>query len=85
ANGCFTKVYARGPRPRTDAGWSLEISLDVEWVHAIAPKARILLVEAASASFNDLLAAVDIAVKRGASVVSMSFGGNEFNTESGFD
>ncbi|MBR8253105.1 S53 family peptidase [Burkholderia ambifaria] len=85
ANGCFTKVYARGPRPRTDAGWSLEISLDVEWVHAIAPKARILLVEAASASFNDLMAAVDVAVKHGASVVSMSFGGNEFNTETGFD
>ncbi|WP_104012372.1 S53 family peptidase [Burkholderia anthinoferrum] len=85
SNGCFTKVYARGGRPRTDSGWALEISLDVEWVHAIAPKAKILLVEAASASFNDLLAAVDVAVKRGASVVSMSFGGNEFSSETGFD
>ncbi|RQZ38911.1 peptidase S8/S53 subtilisin kexin sedolisin [Burkholderia sp. Bp9090] len=85
ANGCFTKVYARGARPRADSGWALEISLDVEWVHAIAPKARIVLVEAASASFNDLMAAVDVAVKRGASVVSMSFGGNEFNSETGFD
>lgn len=44
-----------------------------------------MLVEAASASFSDLLAAVDIAVKRGASVVSMSFGGNEFSSETGFD
>nr|WP_175962601.1 S53 family peptidase [Burkholderia pyrrocinia] len=85
SNGCFTKVYARGTRPRTDSGWALEMSLDVEWVHAIAPKAKIMLVEAASASFTDLLAAVDVAVKRGASVVSMSFGGSEFGSETGFD
>jgi len=85
SNGCFTKVYAHGSRPRTDSGWSLEISLDVEWVLAIAPKAKIVLVEAASASFSDLMAAVDVAVKRGASVVSMSFGGNEFSSETGFD
>ncbi|WP_407971251.1 peptidase S8/S53 subtilisin kexin sedolisin [Burkholderia pyrrocinia] len=85
SNGCFTKVYARGTRPRTDSGWALETSLDVEWVHAIAPKAKIVLVEAASASFSDLLAAVDVAVKRGASVVSMSFGGSEFGSEAGFD
>ncbi|WP_416392643.1 S53 family peptidase [Burkholderia sp. LFS061] len=85
SNGCFTKVYARGTRPRTDSGWALEMSLDVEWVHAIAPKAKIMLVEAASASFSDLLAAVDVAVTRGASVVSMSFGGSEFGSETGFD
>ncbi|AFQ48986.1 S53 family peptidase [Burkholderia cepacia] len=85
SNGCFTKVYARSVRPRADSGWSLEMSLDVEWVHAIAPKARIVLVEAASASFSDLLAAVDVAVKRGASVVSMSFGGNEFSSETSYD
>ncbi|RQS70182.1 peptidase S8/S53 subtilisin kexin sedolisin [Burkholderia sp. Bp8963] len=84
-NGCFTKVYASGSRPRSDAGWALEMALDVEWVHAIAPKARIVLVEAASASFTDLMTAVDVAVKRGASVVSMSFGGNEFSGENGFD
>lgn len=85
SNGCFTKVYARGTRPKTDSGWALEMSLDVEWVHAIAPKAKIMLVEAASASFSDLLAAVDVAVKHGVSVVSMSFGGSEFGSETGFD
>jgi subtilase family serine protease len=84
SNGCFTKVCARH-WPKTDAGWSLEMSLDVEWVHAIAPKAKIVLVEAASASFTDLMAAVDVAVKRGASVVSMSFGGNEFSGETAYD
>src|SRR5438552_10535098 len=30
----FTKVYASRSRPRTDAGWALEIALDVEWACA---------------------------------------------------
>jgi len=84
-NGCFQKMYASGVRPRADAGWALEIALDVEWAHAIAPQARILLVEAASNSFSDLLAAVDFAVFRGASVVSMSWGGGEFSNETFYD
>src|SRR5213594_1079463 len=52
-NGCFQKMYAGGVKPRANAGWALEIALDVEWAHAIAPQARILLVEAASNSFSD--------------------------------
>jgi subtilase family serine protease len=84
ANGCFKKIYATA-NPRTDAGWALEIALDVEWAHAIAPRARILLVEAKSSSFTDLLKAVDVAVKNGASVVSMSFGGNEFSSQTTYD
>lgn len=85
ANGCFQKIYPSGPKPRTDAGWALEIALDVQWAHAIAPNARILLVEARSSSFTDLLKAVDLAVRNGASVVSMSFGGNEFSGETNYD
>ena len=85
SNGCFQKIYAAGSKPPTDSGWALEISLDVEWAHAIAPKAKIMLVEAKSTSFNDLLAAVDVAVKNGATIVSMSFGGNEFSSETYYD
>src|SRR5436309_13852179 len=61
ANGCFTKVNQTGGAslPRKDAGWALEISLDVQWAHAIAPGANILLVEASSNSFANLLAAGD--------------------------
>ncbi len=84
-NGCFKKIYAQGNKPRTDAGWALEIALDVEWAHAIAPQARILLVESRTSSFGDLLKAVDVAVKNGASVVSMSFGGSEFSSEASYD
>ncbi len=35
---------------QTDSGWALEESLDVEWAHAIAPGANILVVEAAPAT-----------------------------------
>ena len=38
--------------PATNAGWDTEISLDVEWAHAIAPGANILLVETSSSSFS---------------------------------
>ena len=70
----------------TDAGWSLETSLDVEWAHALAPGAKILLVEAASGSLSDLLTAVSYAKSQaGVSVVSMSWGGNEFWGESSYD
>jgi subtilase family serine protease len=84
-NGCFQKVYASGSKPSSNAGWSLEISLDVEWSHAIAPQAKIILVEAASNSFTNLMQAVDVAVQHGASVVSMSFGGSESSGESSND
>ena len=42
ANGCFTKVNQTGGTsyPRANAGWALEISLDVQWAHAIAPGAQ---------------------------------------------
>jgi subtilase family serine protease len=81
---CFQKVYAEG-KPRTNAGWALEISLDVQWAHAIAPGADILLVEAKNAFLSSLLTAVDLAVSRGARAVSMSWGGSEFSIESLFD
>lgn len=66
--------------------WALETAMDVQWAHVIAPKAKILLVEAASDSMGDLLKAVDIARKTpGVSVVSMSWGAGEFITQQGYD
>ena len=68
-----------GQLPTTDAGWAGEIALDVEWAHAVAPQANILLVEANSSTLTDLMAAVDYARHAaGVSVVSMSWGGSEF-------
>ena len=68
--------------PASNAGWDLEISLDVEWAHAVAPGASILLVEANSSSLGDLLTAVNYARNAaGVSVVSMSWGAGEFSSE----
>ena len=70
----------------TNSGWSEEEALDVEWAHAAAPGAKILVVEARSASTTDLLAAVNVArATAGVSVVSMSFGSSEFRGETAYD
>ena len=82
----FTKVYENGSKPQADSGWSQEISLDVEWAHAMAPKANIVLVEAQSANLSDLLSAVNTARNNPAvSVISMSWGSSEFYGETSYD
>ncbi|MGA8231527.1 MAG: hypothetical protein WB795_08605, partial [Candidatus Acidiferrales bacterium] len=87
----FTVVYASGTRPSPDptGGWELEEALDIEWSHAIAPKAKIFLVEAASNSNTDLLTGVAVASKlvaeNGGGEVSMSWGEGEFSGETAYD
>ncbi|MFH9089680.1 carboxypeptidase regulatory-like domain-containing protein [Streptomyces sp. NPDC017673] len=78
ANGCFTRTDQRGGSdyPDPDSGWASEISLDLDMISAVAPKARILLVEADTATIDDLGAAVDQAVALGAKYVSNSYGSN---------
>ena len=78
-------LYPQG-QPRTgNSGWALETALDVEWAHAIAPNATIILSVAKSSSFSDLLGAVDAAVNAGATVISMSWGGTEFAGANTYD
>jgi len=81
----FTKYVQTGLR-QSDPGWSLETALDVEWAHAIAPKANLVLVEARTASFSDLFYAVDFARSlSGVVAVSMSWGSGEFYGETAYD
>ena len=76
------KMPGTAPPPPSNIDWQLEACLDVEWAHAIAPNAKILLVEATSASDSDLLSAVDYATSQpGVVAVSMSWGNNEFSSE----
>jgi subtilase family serine protease len=80
----FKKVDQRGGTkyPPPDASWAMEIALDVEWAHAIAPGAGILLVETDSDYLDDLLTGVDYARRQpGVTVVSMSWGTGEFASE----
>jgi subtilase family serine protease len=84
--GCFRKVNQTGGTsyPSTDGGWALEISLDVQTVHALCPNCGILLVEANSSNVTDLYAAEDYAAGH-ATVVSNSWGLSEYNGETSAD
>lgn len=82
-------VYASGKKPSSNSGWALEEALDIEWAHAMAPNAKIYLVEAASSSFSSLFAAVTVAsnlvAAAGGGEVSMSWGSSEFSSEGSYD
>jgi kumamolisin len=96
----LTVVYASGVQPSVDdtGDWELEESLDVEYAHAMAPKAHIYLVEAASNSLGDLLTAVSVGSSEvlcgqsacpsggsGAGEVTMTWGTDEFSAETALD
>ncbi len=71
---------------QTNSGWTEEESLDVEWSHAIAPGANIVVVEANSQSIQDLMAAVNTARNLpGVVAVSMSWGFSETSSETSYD
>jgi subtilase family serine protease len=73
----FTQIAPFGLGP-PNADWAGEITLDVEWAHAIAPGANIVLVLAKSNDDQDILDAVKYAVDHNlGEVISMSFGENE--------
>jgi subtilase family serine protease len=70
----------------TPGNWEEETVLDVEWAHAMAPEAAIILVECNSSSSTDLYQGVKTAAGLpGVSVVSMSWGSAEYAGESAFD
>ncbi len=79
-----------GPDPagagNPQGNWEVEEALDVEWVHALAPGANIVLIECASASSVDMFQGVMTAARlSGVSVVSMSWGSSEFSGETSYD
>jgi subtilase family serine protease len=66
------------------SGWIVEVSLDVEWVHAVAPKANVLLVTAPTAEtlgvqgLPQMMNAEQYVIDHGlAQVISQSFGASE--------
>jgi hypothetical protein len=88
ADGCFRKVNQKGetaPLPKAEAGWAVEISLDLDMVSTACPKCHILLVEATNNSDENLYVAEDEAVKLGASEISNSWAGEEYSGETADD
>jgi len=87
----MTVVFASGVKPAQDpsGGWELEAALDLQWAHAMAPDAKLFLVEARSNSFSDLLSAERVAsnlvASAGGGEVSNSWGSDEFAGETSFD
>jgi subtilase family serine protease len=81
-NKCFRKVNQRGTTkpPKGDPGWGVEIALDIQAVSATCPGCKILLVEADKPTAASLGAAVNMAAKLGADVISNSYGTSESST-----
>ena len=72
-------VYSSGTKmtttvPQYSSGWAMETSLDVQWAHATAPLARIVLIAADNSSVASMMNAINLANAMGPGVVSMSFG-----------
>jgi kumamolisin len=87
----LTVVFASGTKPVQDpsGGWELEAALDLQWAHAMAPDAKLFLVEARSSSLTDLFAAERVAgnlvASAGGGEVSNSWGSDEFAGETSLD
>jgi len=80
ANGCFRKLNQAGLEknyPATNSGWDVEQALDVDMASAMCPACTIDLIQASTASFQNLGTAENEAAKLGAHVISNSYGGDE--------
>jgi subtilase family serine protease len=87
----LTVVFAQGKQPGLDpsGGFELEEALDTQLAHAMAPNAKLFLVEAQDNRLINLLNAVivgaNLVAANGGGEVSMSFGAREFKQETLFD
>lgn len=93
-DGDFTVVYADGKKPPVYSNWEVEEALDIEWSHAMAPKAKLFLVESVLCTNNKcntdptwqaVKVAGDLVAKNGGGVISMSFGDAEWAQEHLYD
>ena len=86
----FQKLNQTGgaslPSASGSTGWSIEEALDIDWLHAMAPKANIILFEALSDSNSALYTAVHTAAgTAGVVAVSMSWSGAEYSGQTSDD
>ena len=89
ANGCFSVVYASDRVPPYNDASADEHVLDIEWAHAMAPNAKIIMVEADSESLEDHMRAIQVASQQvaqaGGGLVSISWSVAEFPEELFYD
>jgi subtilase family serine protease len=88
SSGCLMRVNQSGGTssyPAKNAGWDLEIALDVETVHSICQTCKILLVEATTNSTTNLGIAENEAAALGATAISNSWGAGESSAQTSWD
>ena len=83
----FTKLSQTGTAalPSSTDAWTVEESLDIEWAHAFAPLANIILFETRNAGGGLTTAVETAAAYPGVVAVSMSYGGGEYSSETSSD
>jgi subtilase family serine protease len=85
-NGCLRVISLTST---VQCSWAAEAALDVQWIHALAPRAKILLVEAKTDNLDDMFDAVSKAAQEvksaGGGLVSMSWASEEFSGEETYD
>lgn len=90
----FHVAYLNGKKPPVYPGWDVEEALDIEWAHAMAPKAKLILLESTlctSGSCNTdpywkaVTVAGQLAAANGGGVVSMSWGDAEAAYDVNYD
>jgi len=74
-------IYPQGVPTTYNDSWALETTLDTQWAHALAPKAKLLMVITNSSTISGLLQGIDAAVAAGAKIVSTSWGSVEWSAQ----
>ncbi len=86
SDGCKSGAQ---PSSASRTGWDLEAATDIEWAHAMAPSAKLYLVEAKTNLLTDMLNAVGVATacvqKSTKGQISNSWGTAEFSGEPAYD
>jgi subtilase family serine protease len=80
SDASFKIVYPDGQPRITNFGWALETTLDVEWAHAMAPNAHIVLVVPQGEGDQEFQLALNYAIThRLGGVISNSYGAPEYD------
>lgn len=89
ANGYFSVYYTDNIQPPYNASAADEHVLDIEWAHAMAPNAKIIMVEGQDDSLQEHMKAIQLATQKvlaaGGGLVSISWSINEFQGENAYD
>ena len=90
----ITQVWPGKTRPPVYPDWEVEEALDIEWAHAMAPRAKLFLVVSAlcqspqcvtDPTWQAVQLAGNLVAENGGGVVSMSWGDPEISEETSFD